>query len=228
MFVRAIPSFITALNLSCGLLAILQNHPIYSSLCLLVGAICDVFDGAIARWLGVKSDFGKELDSLADAVSFGIAPAFLLYHHIFAYSSFSPYISTVACVILAVFACLRLAKFNVDTRQSEEFIGLPTPAMAVFFIGMIAAYHYDNSWLTEKSIMRILLITPFFFAALMVSPLKMFSFKKIDMFGISLMISSVFLLYFLHWAGLSIIIILYIILSCIRTILHSFKTTIHS
>lgn len=214
--IKVLPSFITALNVCCGLIAIYINHPLYSSIAVMLGGLCDVLDGAAARWLNVQSETGKELDSLADTITFGVAPAFLLYHHTFAYSSESVYISLTSCVVLSLFAVIRLAIFNTDTRQKEVFIGLPTPAMAIFFIGIIVHYHYQNDWLTEKSIMRFLLALPFFFAALMVLPIKMLSFKKPDVYLISVLVVSPVFLYVFKWAGISISIIGYILLSCVK------------
>lgn len=221
--IKVLPSFITALNACCGIIAIYINHPVYSSIAILFGGFCDVLDGAVARWLNTQSQTGKELDSLADAVTFGIAPAFLLYNHTFVYSSESVYISLSACVALSLFALIRLAIFNTDTRQEDVFIGLPTPAMAVFFIGIVAHYHYQNDWLTEKNIMRFLLALPFFFAVLMVSPVKMLSFKKINIYLVFVLIASPIFLYAFKWAGLSVIIIAYILLSCIKMITDTFK-----
>lgn len=221
--VKALPSFITALNACCGLIAIYINHPIYSSIAILFGGFCDVLDGAAARWLNVQTETGKELDSLADAVTFGIAPAFLLYHHIFVYSSDNVYISLLACVVLSLFALIRLAIFNIDTRQKAFFLGLPTPAMAIFFIGIVVHYHYENEWLTEKSIMRFLIALPFFFALLMVLPIKMLSFKKINLYLIVVMIISPICLYVFKWAGLSVIIIAYVLISCTQMLVDSFK-----
>lgn len=221
--IKVLPSFITALNACCGLIALYINHPVYSSIAILFGGICDVLDGASARWLNVQTETGKELDSLSDAVTFGVAPAFLLYHHIFIYSSDSTYISLSACVILSLFAMIRLAVFNTDTRQKDVFIGLPTPAVAVFFVGIVAHYHFQNDWLTEKGIMRFLLALPFFFAILMVLPVKMLSFKKINVYLISVLIASPVFLYTFRWAGLSVIIISYILLSCIKIVAETFK-----
>jgi len=221
--VKFLPSFITALNACCGLIAIYINHPIYSSIAILLGGICDVFDGAAARWLNAQSEVGKQLDSLSDAITFGIAPAYLLYHHTFVYSTYSPYISLVACVMLSLFAIVRLAIFNTDTRQKDVFLGIPTPAVAMFFVGIVAHYHYNNDWLTEKNIMRFLLVLPFFFAALMVLPVKMLSFKKINLYLISVLITSPVFLYVFKWAGFSVIITAYILLSCIKMVTDTFK-----
>ncbi len=221
--VKVLPAFITALNACCGLLAIYINHPVYSSIAILFGGFCDVLDGAVARWLNAQSQTGKELDSLADAVTFGIAPAFLLYHHTFVYNSENVYISLSACVALSLFALIRLAIFNTDTRQKDVFIGLPTPAMAIFFIGIVTYYHFQNDWLTEKSIMRFLLSLPFFFALLMVSPIKMLSFKKINIYLIAILIASPVFLYSFKWAGFSVIIVAYILLSCLKMVTDTFK-----
>lgn len=220
---NVLPSFITVLNACCGLIALYINHPVYSSIAILFGALCDTIDGSVARWLNAQSNIGKELDSLADAITFGVAPAFLFYHHIFVYSSDSVYISLLACIVLPIFAIIRLAIFNTDTRQKEEFIGLPTPAMAIFCVGLIAHYHHENEWLTEKNIMRFLLVLPFILAALMVAPIKMLSFKKINGYLIFIIVISPVLLYILKWAGLSLIIIMYIFLSSAKMLMQPSK-----
>ncbi|MCS7027619.1 MAG: CDP-diacylglycerol--serine O-phosphatidyltransferase [Bacteroidia bacterium] len=221
---RILPSFITILNACCGLTAIYVNHPIYSSILILLGSICDVFDGLAARWLQSQSEIGKQLDSLSDVITFGLAPSYLMYHHIFVYSRDSLYLSLLSCIILSIFAIIRLATFNVDTRQKDVFIGLPTPAMALFFIGLVAHYYYQNEWLTEINVMRFLLILPFLFAVMMILPIPMLSFKTVNVYWIPIILATPIFLYAFGWAGLSSTIIGYILVSSVKFILDRYTS----
>ena len=143
---RNIPNLITIGNLTCGLFAIIfsfQGDLASSSLCIFFGAFLDFFDGFIARILNVSGEFGKQLDSLADMTTFGIAPGFVLFQFIFYLENniilshsmemenfFFPSIIALGIPILSAY---RLAKFNLDKRQTNLFIGLPTPALGIFF-----------------------------------------------------------------------------------------------
>ena len=108
---------------------------------IVLGAVFDFFDGMVARLLGISSPIGKELDSLADVVTFGVAPSAMLFqlfgmvHYPEAIAGFQPYLPYTA-FIMAAFSALRLAKFNLDTRQTSSFIGLPTPANALFWASL--------------------------------------------------------------------------------------------
>ena len=127
-----LPNFITLLNLLSGVLGILwvlEGQPLYGAYFVILAAIFDFFDGFTARLLKVQSDMGKELDSLADVVSFGVLPGILLYSltKSLTEATFLPYCT----LIIPMLSAYRLAKFNLDTRQSDRFIGLPTPANAL-------------------------------------------------------------------------------------------------
>ena len=140
---KHIPNAITCCNLLCGLLAIVvafqTGKLILSLLFVLMAAVFDFFDGFAARALKAYSPIGKELDSLADMVSFGVAPAIVGY----VYANSFPYVALLP-LFIAVFSALRLAKFNIDSRQSENFIGLATPACAILFISL-TAYFSDTA-----------------------------------------------------------------------------------
>ena len=134
---RHIPNFLTCCNLVCGCLGIIAliedwNTPI----AYFVWAACvlDFFDGFAARWLKISSPIGKELDSLADVISFGALPALFMYQAIVLESPFS-YLPYVA-LLIAVFSAVRLAIFNLDETQSDSFKGLPTPANAIFITAL--------------------------------------------------------------------------------------------
>lgn len=177
-----IPNTITCLNLLSGTLAIIMAFNFYHTIGPLLGyqwafiligaaAVFDFLDGASARLLHAYSDMGKELDSLSDLVSFGIAPAMLLTNYI---NYFNPGFTlwSLAPLFMVAMGALRLAKFNIDTRQTTSFIGLPIPANAIFWVGMLA-------WLAHASYPGNIVITLMIVAVslLMVCNLPMFSLK---------------------------------------------------
>ena len=158
---KHIPNFITTLNLfsGCtGIIIALSYRIDYAAYFIALSAFFDFLDGMAARILHVKSDIGKELDSLADVVSFGVLPGILIYQLMTASPntpSSLPYISifSLIALIIPVLSAVRLAKFNLDTRQTTSFIGLPVPANALFLgslplIKMQAGFSDSLSWLT--------------------------------------------------------------------------------
>ncbi len=158
---KHIPNFITTLNLFSGCIGIilaLQYRIDYAAYFIAIAALFDFLDGLVARILHVKSEIGKELDSLADVVSFGVLPGIIIYQ-LMANSPNTPaagsYISifSLIALIIPVLSAVRLAKFNLDTRQTTSFIGLPVPANALFLgslplIKMQAGFSDSLSWLT--------------------------------------------------------------------------------
>lgn len=154
---KHIPNFITLLNLASGFIAIIfaANGDLVSASWLILAAmIFDFFDGFSARILKAYSEIGKELDSLADLVSFGVAPAMILHKLLSVSVSGSgtsldaavPYIP----VLMPVCAALRLAKFNLDTTQATSFKGLPTPANAIAVISVVIAANYSSMSLMKS------------------------------------------------------------------------------
>lgn len=150
---KHIPNAITCCNLLCGVLAIVAAFQtgllVLSLLFVLMAAVFDFFDGFAARALKAYSPIGKELDSLADMVSFGVAPAIVGYQYAYSFGEIlAPKavfpVVVVLPLFIAVFSALRLAKFNIDSRQSENFIGLATPACAILFISL-TAYFSDTA-----------------------------------------------------------------------------------
>ncbi|MFI3239031.1 MAG: CDP-diacylglycerol--serine O-phosphatidyltransferase [Bacteroidales bacterium] len=173
---------ITCLNLLSGCLAVVfsfqynEDFGIFKGyeivyMLIAIAAVFDFMDGCAARLLNAYSEVGKELDSLADLISFGLAPALLVYNTMLSYSpdGFMHYVA----LLLAVFGALRLARFNVDERQASVFIGLPIPANALFWIGLCAWFHRQDFYFGD--IMTSVLIV--IFSLLMVAPLRMFSLK---------------------------------------------------
>lgn len=129
---KHIPNTITCCNLLCGSTAVVcatQQQFVYAFILIIAGAVFDLFDGMSARLLKVSSPLGLQLDSLADDITFGLAPAMMTYCYL------RPVIGTwsLLALIMAAFSALRLAKFNIDDRQRSGFIGLATPANAIFW-----------------------------------------------------------------------------------------------
>lgn len=169
------------MNLLCGALACIFSFSAFDHfgafrgeqiVWMLIGAaaLFDFFDGAAARWLNAPSPLGKELDSLSDLVSFGMAPAMLLYNILvdWSNSAWIPYIS----LIVPVMGALRLAKFNLDSTQSTIFKGLPIPANAIFWIGA-TAWMGSHAYV-GNALMVIIIVCV---SLLMVTDLRMFSLK---------------------------------------------------
>jgi len=139
-----IPNLITLVNLLSGCLAILflfQKDLTAVLFCLLICLLADFLDGFVARLLKSYSEMGKELDSLADIVSFGVLPGFMLFYMIQDGDLGSISLQGAAGFVLTLFAALRLAKFNIDTRQGDTFMGLNTPAATVFTGGLLLIYN---------------------------------------------------------------------------------------
>lgn len=169
---KHIPNAITSLNLLCGVIGIILTLNCKSLelafFFMLAAVVFDFCDGLAARLLGAYSEIGKELDSLADVVSFGVLPSVMLYKW-YSLSVEGPWHNLVwVPLLLAVFSALRLAKFNLDERQHDSFIGLPTPACALI-CGSFCTLHVASVW-----------IIPLFtlvFCWLLVCEIPMFSLK---------------------------------------------------
>lgn len=181
-----IPNAITCGNLLSGCLSILfsfSGMPVAAAVMIFVAGLFDFFDGFTARLLHAHSPIGADLDSLSDVVSFGVAPGVIMYH-LMCEGMTEPIwpvgnVSAFACFafLLPVFSAIRLAKFNVDTRQTTSFIGLPTPPMAIFMASIPLAF-----W--QLGVLGQPVLNPLFclgivilFSVLMVCNLPFFSFK---------------------------------------------------
>ena len=179
-----IPNALTLLNVFCGacaLVSILGGHYTEGVSFLVVCLIADFLDGFAARLLNVKSEMGKELDSLADMVSFGVVPGAILYKLLTTATVFSfmqqSYYPLLAFVITA-FSCYRLAKFNLDTRQTTDFIGLNTPTNTLFFVGLlfIKINHFEDLDTLTSSATFLYALIPIS-SYLLISEIPMFSLK---------------------------------------------------
>ncbi len=154
---RHIPNILTTLNLTIGCMGIYEvfvSGRAFALYYVIVTAILDFFDGFVARALNVKSEFGKQLDSLADVISFGLLPAFFMLNWIGEHS----YFNWIA-LLIAVFSAVRLAKFNTDDSQSDSFEGLPTPANAIMITSLsFLDFEPQTGWLFGICIISSLLL----------------------------------------------------------------------
>jgi CDP-diacylglycerol--serine O-phosphatidyltransferase len=193
----------------CGALAIIFINDFDPIWLVALAGVFDFLDGFVARALKVHSPIGKELDSLADMVTFGLLPAIYWYYLI----GTEPY--KYVALLIAVFSALRLAKFNVDERQVDGFIGVPTPANTLFLVTFPHLFR-DKVVPLEVAIPIILI-----FCWLMVSPFRMFAlkFKKFSWAGNELrftfLVAAVLLIGIFQVAGVALTIILYILASLI-------------
>ncbi|MDA3881239.1 MAG: CDP-diacylglycerol--serine O-phosphatidyltransferase [Prolixibacteraceae bacterium] len=228
------PNLLTVLNLLSGAVAIyfaLNDNILAAVTLMFAGAIFDFLDGFAARLLKVSGELGKQLDSLADVVTFGVLPGALMFsiqRHLitdFAFVNLSPlewaYILSPLCI--PALSALRLAKFNIDSRQTKSFIGLPTPANALLVasIAWTIIHHpgFFPGWIANPLSISIITIL---FAVLLVSNIPMFSLKfsslylKENIIRYFFLFSSLTLIVILQITGISLAIILYVTLSIIQ------------
>lgn len=225
---KHVPNAITCCNLFSGCVGIVftfQGNPIFASYCIFLAAIFDFFDGLASRVLQSFSGIGKDLDSLADMVSFGVLPSVILYE-LFLQSPqiehVSQYLNFIA-FLLPVFSALRLAKFNQDTRQTENFIGLPTPANAIL-IASFPLILKENSFYLADYILNPYFLSCFvlIMCALLVAemPLMSLKFKNRDLnkniYRYLLLLFSAILILFFKFAAVPVVILMYITLSVIQ------------
>ncbi|GAB3934483.1 CDP-diacylglycerol--serine O-phosphatidyltransferase [Larkinella terrae] len=205
-------------NLLCGcvgLVMTLRGEPETAAWLIVLAGILDFGDGFVARLVHVSGPFGKELDSLADVVTFGVLPATLIFQELWSQGlgnwSYLAY-------LIAVLSALRLANFNIDTRQSDQFIGLPVPANTIFIAAFPLMSHYQPqfSFLWHNPITLFFLIG-FSFMLVAELPLLAFKFKSFgwreNRIKFIFLILSAFLLLFLQFAAVPLIIVLYILIS---------------
>lgn len=182
---KHIPNTITCCNLICGCIATcFAFHHLFdlAFLFILAGAFFDFFDGMSARALGVSGKMGVELDSLADMVTFGVAPSAMIFtlfsqvpYPLFLANWFGFKILPFSAFLIAAFSALRLAKFNIDERQHMGFIGMPTPANAIFWASLICS---SEAWLTSKNFNTFFLVAFIvMFSWLLVCEIPMFALK---------------------------------------------------
>ena len=221
---RHLPNFFTLLNLtsgSLGAILALQGHLTHAALCIWLGAFFDFFDGWLARMLKAYSPLGQQLDSLADLITFGWLPASIIYALISRHTSL-PYLSYIA-LLIPNFSALRLARFNIDTRQQNVFIGLPVPANGVLISTlplMIAAnkYAWLTAWLSHPyTLVALVVLTSY----LLVANIKLMAFKFTtyawypNRFKYAFLLAAVLLIVLLRTEGLALSTILYVLISMV-------------
>lgn len=221
-FRKSIPSWFTAGNLVLGVFGIVfsaKSEFIGAASCIFLAAVLDFADGFVARLLKAESAFGREFDSLADAVTFGVCPALLLFYMT------EPYVpgwTRYTAMFLALTAVIRLAKFNVDTRQTTKFIGLPTPAMALTIASFPFIIEYDQfnvgRFIFEPWFVVVFSLSLSF---LMVSSLPLFALKfksyqwQQNKLQYTFIILSIGFLALFQFLGIPFIVLAYIFLSMI-------------
>jgi CDP-diacylglycerol--serine O-phosphatidyltransferase len=221
--IRHLPNFLTCCNLLCGCFGIvflLENRDVPAAYFVWAACVFDFLDGFVARMLKVSSPIGKELDSLADVVSFGVLPALVMYKLIGANTTMEslPYVGFT----IAAFSALRLAIFNVDTRQSDSFIGLNTPANTLFITSLPLLPESVTSWLYQEWLLVVITLV---FSLLLVSPIKIFALKfKNFSWGdnkirFTFLLISVLLILLLQLSAIPLIILLYIGMSLLDSML---------
>lgn len=255
-----IPNVLTGLNLLSGFVAIVlaaAGRLDLAALAILCGMIFDFMDGMAARLLSVQSELGKQLDSLADVVTFGIAPGFIMLimmmvdielflmepHPEYIYFDFTDHISLLLsgeindfvpfiAMLIPFFSMLRLGKFNIDTRQSDSFIGLPTPANALFFMSFPLLMYFPNAIPDQLAFVRDVLLDQYVMATLclvmsvlLIAEIPLFSLKlknlswKDNSYRFIFLLISITLILVLKVLALPLIVILYLIISVVRNIL---------
>ena len=178
ILVRNIPNTITCCNLISGALATMAafaNDYIMALTFIVTGAVFDFFDGFSARLLHVSSPIGKELDSLADNITFGLAPSAMVFAYMNSICSPDIHILAYTAFLIAAFSALRLAKFNLDERQATSFIGLPTPANALFWGAFIISMKDVLASVTVN--VNIILLLIFLSCWILVAEVPMFALK---------------------------------------------------
>ncbi|MFT6699599.1 MAG: CDP-diacylglycerol--serine O-phosphatidyltransferase [Porticoccaceae bacterium] len=234
--VKQIPNFITLGNLLSGTVAVIfavdGNYNI-AALFVCIGIVLDFFDGFVARLLNVSGELGKQLDSLADMVTSGVVPGIVMYKLLqdnlidqtnFTNSAVQILDVPLIGLILTLAAGFRLAKFNIDTRQTDSFIGLPTPAMSLFILSLPLILQYTEIEFVENLIKNnyFLISLTCVLSYLMNAELHLFSLKfkeyslKKNIVKYIFLLSSLLLILTIHFLSVPIIIIFYVILSLIK------------
>ncbi len=240
---RQLPNFITCLNLLCGCMAtvfVFKGKIPLIAVCIAGSLIFDFLDGLVARALNAGSAMGRELDSLADMISFGLVPGAIMHHLFLISAPVSLNLTTGWVEVLAympfmitVFSAWRLAKFNIDERPRDHFFGMPTPAATIFIAGLALVIQYDKFHLTPFLLNSYLIggLT-LVICYMLVSGIKLFTlkFKSFDWsenkMQYILIISAVVLVPLIGAASVPLLVILYVILSALQNSLFPVKTGI--
>jgi len=244
---RLIPNLLTAGNLVGGILSIIfsiTGKIEWAPYCIFISALFDFLDGFVARLLKVQSELGKQLDSLADMVTFGVAPGVMVMIMLSSWNSdlnqydFLSYEHNTELMgfgfIIPIFALFRLAKFNLDTRQTSSFIGLPTPAMTLFFapIPLLVLSGNESGVIWQETLVSVFTNPTFLISSTLIMSIMMvvelplfalkfngFKWKGNELRFIFLILSTGLFATLFFWS-LPIIIILYLFLSIINNLIH--------
>lgn len=231
-----IPSFVTVLNLFCGCLACiaaLTDNINVTAILVFIALILDFLDGFLARKLGAESEFGKQLDSLADLITFGLVPGIIVFKMFLNTNSntneilFSDWdidFLPLTAFLITISSAIRLANFNIDINQKNSFLGLPTPANTLFIVSLPLIKTYQGSpiifeLLTEELVLFIITMISSFLLNMPI-PLLAIKFKnnswQDNKYQIVFLIISFILLIALKFLAVPLIIITYIILSIVK------------
>ena len=221
---KHIPNLLTISNLICGCTALylsFQGELVFTAYLIGLATIFDFMDGAAARLLNISNPIGKQLDSLSDMVSFGLVPGSVVFH-LLEESTLSQF--SFIALLIPVFSAFRLAKFNIDENQNENFIGLPTPANCLVFVSipLITTFNSESTIAYLFEIPEILLIITILMSLALVSKINMFSLKfknlkfQDNKFKFLLITISIILLTCLEFLAIPIIILFYLIISILK------------
>ena len=238
---KHIPNLLTLGNLFWGTIATIlavQGNFVGAALFVIVGILFDFFDGFAARLLNVSGELGKQLDSLADMVTSGVVPGIIMLQLLSKKNSISYFgdnseaisftgfhidLTSLLGLLLTLGACYRLAKFNIDTRQSDSFIGLPTPAMSLFVISLPLIQEFSDIEIAHNLISNnyFLIAITLLLTYLMNAELPLFSLKfkeysvKNNIVKYLFLVISLLMIIFLQYISIPLIIILYVLLSVV-------------
>lgn len=224
MIRRNIPNALTCSNLLCGCIGVVEafhNNLILSCLLIGVALIFDFLDGFVARLLKVTSPIGRDLDSLADVVTFGVLPSIIMYQLLMqSIPDLFGIWKAYAAFIIAIFSAIRLAKFNNDPRQSDSFIGVPTPANAMFIASLPLIVHTESAFWKDiivNTTNLLVLSAVMSYALIMELPLIALKFKNFGWKGnesrFLLIGITVLLLFTLKFLAVPAILVVYVLLS---------------
>ncbi|ALM49913.1 phosphatidylserine synthase [Flavobacterium psychrophilum] len=238
-FKKHVPNLITLCNLSAGLIALIYSFNTHYQMAFVwvcIGIFFDFWDGFFARVLKVQSDLGLQLDSLADMVTSGVVPGLVMYQMLseiatnqeeYNLSSDNYYLGLLpfAGFIITLASCYRLAKFNVDTRQTDSFIGLPTPANALFILSLpVIEAHSDGTGVVFEMLSNpfVLIGISLLSAYMLNAEIPLFSLKvkyfnwETNKIQVIFLILSILLLFFFQYLGIPLIILSYVALSVVN------------
>ena len=232
---KNLPNVVTCLNLYAGCLScvmsLVYDNYFGAFIFILLAACFDFLDGFVARLMKAYSPIGAQLDSLADVISFGMAPGFMVYSFLLNTTASVPYGTNVPffAFFIPIFSALRLAKFNVDSRQTSSFLGLPVPANGLFWGALIPSIPLteDNPVFFTFFIVTLIII----FCTLMISELPMFSLKFThykwmgNQYPYIMVLTTLLLTAFFHLTGICMAVVCYIFLSMIKYVIVFNKKT---